>query len=114
MGRIGVSRQISRGGSDRPFAFQPSIDERHIRELANLAFVAEAANIPLLGPPRRGPDPSGRGSGPPGHREWPGAYFVRAYDMMEDLRKTQIEHNLDRRMRGYLPPRVLVMDEFGI
>ena len=25
------------------FAFQPSIDERHIRELANLAFVADAS-----------------------------------------------------------------------
>ena len=33
------------------FAFQPSIDERHIRELANLAFVPEASNILLLGPP---------------------------------------------------------------
>ena len=33
------------------FAFQPSIDERHVRELAGLAFVAEASNILLLGPP---------------------------------------------------------------
>ena len=43
-----------------------------------------------------------------------GAYFVRAYDLMEDLRKARIEHNLDRRMRVYLPPRALVVDEFGI
>ena len=34
------------------FAFQPSIDERQVRELANLAFVSEATNILLLGPPR--------------------------------------------------------------
>ena len=27
------------------FAFQPSIDERQVKELANLAFVAEATNI---------------------------------------------------------------------
>ena len=33
------------------FAFQPSIDERQVKELANLAFVAEASNILLLGPP---------------------------------------------------------------
>ena len=25
-----------------------------------------------------------------------GAYFVRAYDLMEDLRKARAEHNLDR------------------
>ena len=33
------------------FAFQPSIDQRQVRELANLAFAAEAANILLRGPP---------------------------------------------------------------
>ena len=34
------------------FGFQPSIDERQVKELANLAFVAEASNILLLlGPP---------------------------------------------------------------
>ena len=43
-----------------------------------------------------------------------GAYFVRAYDLMEDLRKARIEHNLDRRMRVYLSSKVLVVDEFGI
>ncbi len=33
------------------FRFQPSIDERQIKELATLAFVSDAANIILLGPP---------------------------------------------------------------
>ncbi len=33
------------------FAFQPSIDPRQVRELATLAFVADAANVLLLGPP---------------------------------------------------------------
>ena len=43
-----------------------------------------------------------------------GAYFVRAYDLMEDLRKARVEHNLNRRMKVYLAPKVLVVDEFGI
>ena len=43
-----------------------------------------------------------------------GAYFVRAYDLMEDLRKAQAEQNLGRRMRVYLAPKVLIVDEFGI
>ena len=32
---------------------------------------------------------------------------------MEDLRKARMEHNLDRRMKVYLAPKVLVVDEFG-
>jgi DNA replication protein DnaC len=33
------------------FAFQPSLDERQIRELRTLRFVHEASNVILLGPP---------------------------------------------------------------
>jgi DNA replication protein DnaC len=33
------------------FSFQPSIDERQIRELQTLRFVHEASNVCLLGPP---------------------------------------------------------------
>ena len=40
------------------FAFQPSIDERLVKELANLAFVAEASNVLLLGPPGVGARPT--------------------------------------------------------
>ena len=43
-----------------------------------------------------------------------GAYFVRAYDLMEDLRKARAEHNFDRRMPIYLAPKVLIVDQFGI
>jgi len=42
-----------------------------------------------------------------------GAYFVRAYELMEDLRKARVEHNLDRRLQVYFAPKVVV-DEFGI
>ena len=34
-----------------------------------------------------------------------GAYFIRAYDLMEDLRKARIEHNLDRQMKSAWLPR---------
>ncbi len=43
-----------------------------------------------------------------------GAYFVRAHDLMEYLRNARAEHNLDRRIRVYLAPKVLIVDEFGI
>jgi hypothetical protein len=45
------------------FAFQPSIDERQIRELRTLRFVHEASNVILLGPPGRRENPSRGGFG---------------------------------------------------
>ena len=92
------------------FAFQPSIDERQVKELANLAFVSEAANILLLGPPGVGKTHLALKAIEKGQ----GAYFVRAYHLMEDLGKARAEHNLDRRMPIYLAPKTLIVDQFGI
>lgn len=34
--------------------------------------------------------------------------------MLEHLSRAQVEHRLDRRLRVYLAPKVLVIDEFGV
>ena len=60
------------------FAFQPSIDERLVKELANLAFVAEATNVLLLGPPGVGKTHLAIALALRAIENGHGAYFVRA------------------------------------
>ena len=85
--------------------FQSSIDERLVKELASLAVVSEASNVLLLGPPGVGKTHLAVALALKAIENGHGAYFVRAYDLMEDLQRTRIEHNLERRMKVYLAPK---------
>jgi DNA replication protein DnaC len=95
------------------FAFQPSIDERQIRELRSLRFVHDASNLILLGPPGVGKTHLSVAFAGAAIQAGFGAYFITAHDMVHDLGRAYREGRLDRRMRVYLAPKVLVIDEMG-
>lgn len=42
-----------------------------------------------------------------------GAYFMTAHDLVHDLGRAYREGWLDQRMRVYLAPKVLIIDEMG-
>jgi DNA replication protein DnaC len=95
------------------FGFQPSIDERQIRELRTLRFVHEASNVILLGPPGVGKTHLSVALAESAIRAGFGAYFITAHDLVDDLGRAYREGRLDRRMRIYLAPKLLVVDEMG-
>lgn len=85
------------------FGFQPSIDERQVKELATLSFVATASNIILLGLPGVGETHLAAALGLKAIEQGYGVYFVRAHQLLEDLCRAQAEHRLEglpRTQRG--------------
>src|ERR1700756_2763666 len=95
------------------FGFQPSIDEKQIRELRTLRFVHEASNVILLGPPGVGKTHLSVALAEAAIQSGFGAYFMTAHDLVNDLGRAYREGRLDRRMRIYLAPKVFIIDEMG-
>ena len=69
------------------FSFQPSIDERQIKEIAALAFVSETTSHLLLGPPGVGKTRLSVAPAPRSIENGYGAYFMWPYELMEYPRK---------------------------
>jgi DNA replication protein DnaC len=95
------------------FSFQPSIDERQVRELQTLRFIHEASNAIFLGPPGVGKTHLSVALAEAAIEAGFGAYFITAHDLVVDLARATRENRLDRRMRVYLAPKLLVIDEMG-
>lgn len=99
--------------SDFDFEFQPSLDERQIKELATLAFVHRQENVIFLGPPGVGKSHLATGLASEAIRQGMSVYFVSMSRLLADLSKAAKEGRLERRWKIYQRPKLLLIDEIG-
>ncbi|WP_030694541.1 IS21-like element helper ATPase IstB [Streptomyces globisporus] len=95
------------------FAFQPELDPRKIKDLATLAFVEAKANAALLGPPGVGKTHIAVALSVAACRAGFSVYFTSLDDMVRQLKAAEGAGRLNSKLRTYLRPGVLVVDEVG-
>ncbi|MFJ9125337.1 IS21-like element helper ATPase IstB [Streptomyces sp. NPDC102340] len=95
------------------FAFQPELDPRKIKDLATLAFVEAKANAALLGPPGVGKTHIAVALSVAACRAGFSVYFTTLDDMVRQLKVAEGAGRLNSKLRTYLRPGVLVVDEVG-
>jgi len=95
------------------FNFQPSVDEKLVKELATMAFAYRAENVVLLGPPGVGKTHLAVGLSMEALSRGISVYFTTLTRMVEDLKRAYENQSLTKRMKVYSSPKLLVIDEVG-
>ena len=98
---------------DFDFSFQPSIDRRQINDCATCQFVKEAKNLIYIGPPGVGKSHLSVAIGIKALAKGYRVLFSKVSDMLQDLHFSRADNSYYSRLKYYLAPDLLILDELG-
>ncbi|HEY3488743.1 MAG TPA: IS21-like element helper ATPase IstB [Candidatus Deferrimicrobiaceae bacterium] len=98
---------------DFDFKFQPSVDQKLVKELGTGRFIANGENVLLFGPPGVGKTHLAIGLGRAAVETGHTTLFTSATALLGALSKAEVDGQLPEKLAYYAKPKLLIIDELG-
>ncbi len=98
---------------DFDFTFQPKLKKKLILDLATLGFIRQNESILFIGEPGTGKSHLAQSLGMIACQQQYKVLYITCSDMLNDLNQGVYEKTLLKRLRKYIKPELLVVDEMG-
>ena len=96
------------------FAFNPKIKRAFIKELATGNFLLKKEHVLFYGPAGVGKTHLAQALGHQACRQGYSVLFVKAIKMFRSLLAARADHSWEKRIRRFLTPDLLIIDDFGL
>ncbi|AEB75563.1 IstB (plasmid) [Clostridium botulinum BKT015925] len=98
---------------DFDFSFQPSINKDQILDFLTLRFLNTQENIVFLGPSGVGKTHLATSIGIAAAKRRYSTYFIKCHDLLQQLKRANLENRLDSRLKHFSKYKLLIIDELG-
>lgn len=99
--------------ADFDFDFQPKLNRKLIMDLASLGFIERKESILFIGDNGTGKSHLGQSLGLLACQGGYKTYYTTCSELINDLNAGVFEKTLDKKMRKYINPQLLLIDEMG-
>jgi DNA replication protein DnaC len=96
------------------FSWTPKLNPKRVRDLFTGLFLEKAEHILLYGPAGVGKTHLAQALGHLACRKGYDVLFIKAIKLFRNLLAARADHSWEKRMKRYLSPDLLIIDDFGL